>query len=228
MKGPMFRILCGPGLAHLEMAAASRAMDRFARYKVRYDVRAIDEETIQNVRMGGQFLDALRSNGPLRLDSTGFLRVVPGKEFRQFIAERLGAIGIGLTDEQAFVIKNGTEQQEVLGTSRFQRGAIVTVSGLRRAFDFNSRTMRYEKDEQTALLAVELAVLHEAGHVLIESHGPGVDSPKEQGHCPYRSCLMQENSGLDDFIERIVKAGLGFCRECTQRIETELGLLAEF
>jgi predicted Zn-dependent protease len=218
-------IIFKPTLSPAEFDATARALNRFMGGSVEYDVRhASDPRAAENVRMGGQLLRALRSEGPLRIDTTGFLMPELGTPLDQLRREGRGAIGIGLTNEPLFAARNGVEQEE-LGVGLYRRGAIVSVAGLRRRFGFDRRTGRCERDADVAMRALELAVCHELGHVLIESYGRSGKNPVEEAHCPYSSCLMQENSGLGDFVERIVRRGFGFCRECTQRIGMELGLL---
>ncbi len=225
MKRTTFTLFCKPGLAAPELDAAARAFRRFAAYGAEYDVRMIGADTVQGVRMGGQLLKALGSDGPLRLDPIAFLRSEPGTDFRQLIQERMGVIGVGLTDTQIFAINDDVEQEQAMGMARYQRGALVTVSGLRKAFDFDSRNWSYGRDQDIAMQALELGICHKVGHILVESYGRSGDSPAEETHCPYRQCLMQENSGLRDFVERIVRRDLGFCRECMERMMMELGLL---
>jgi predicted Zn-dependent protease len=55
--------------------------------------------------------------------------------------------------------------------------------------------------------AIAALALHEIGHVL-----------GRKGHCENAECMMQKNTGYDDFMARFVMPGLDFCRDCQQMI----------
>ncbi len=221
MKGPMFSVLSKPSIAPTEIYAARRAMNSLAKYNVQFDVRLIGEGAVEKMKMGAQLLKALTTRGPLHLDSSVFLMAdVPD----QSLWDSVGSIGIGLTEERVFVSTNvglDAREHEVMDASRYRRGSLVSVSGLRKAFGFDTETGRY-KDEQAVMRAMELAVLRAAGHVLIEADGLNARGSMGERHCPNSSCLLQESSGLEDFLGRIVNAGFRFCRACEYRIRAGL------
>jgi predicted Zn-dependent protease len=113
----------------------------------------------------------------------------------------------------------------VIGAGRYRGGAFVTVSGLREFFGFRPDTGEYAMHQKSAIDAVELAVCHEVGHVLIESYGRSMENLREEWHCNHPQCLMQETSDIAHFVEHAVKARLNFCKECARRIRMEVETL---
>ncbi len=233
MTEVMFSLIHRPGLSAAEIAAASRGLDRFRAFDIRYDVRPISDEAVKGVRMGGQLLNALGTKGPLHMRFDSFLVPRLGPEYFDIMkASRQGSlvIGIGLSDEPIFLCvdspKDKTEER-VIGANRYRGGALVTVSGLRGAFGFDTVRGEYTKHPETAMRALEIAVCHEAGHVLIESYGRNAKTLEDEWHCDHPDCLMQAAPGIDHFVRQIINVRLGFCRECIRLIQNEIGLLHE-
>lgn len=109
-------------------------------------------------------------------------------------------IGLGLTDSSLYVdreIHSRPIYMPLMGMAMEGAAAIVSISKIRR------------EHPELSDMAIETAVVHELGHVFIES----------KAHCTTPSCIMQANENYLDFIERFVKARLDFCRLCREEVQ---------
>jgi hypothetical protein len=228
-----FILIHRPGLSAAEIAAASKALERFRAFDIGYDVRPLSDKAVKGVKMGAQFLEALGTKGPMHMRFDRFLVPRLGDEYAEAImaSQRGGlAIGVGLTDEPIFLSVNSPRdrtEERVMGANRYRGGALVSVAGLRGAFGFDRGSGEYGVHPETAMRALELAVCHEAGHVLIETYGRNAETLEDEWHCGHPNCLMRAAPGIEQFVRQIVNARLDFCKGCIRLIQREIELLHE-
>ncbi len=219
MTAPTFRLIHKGNLGKGELAAATRAINRFAEYGIRTEAMPLGEQAFQNVKMAAQLRDALGSSGQAYVNP-GFLST-RFDESVSLAEERAGVAGIVLIGKRIFLLDdsgNGA-QQEIPGRSRFRSGAIVTVAGVREAFGFDMVGGEYRVEAELAERTVEMLVRNTIGHVLIDTYrGPG----KGFMECTDRACLMQEYFSIADLADFVVKPMLDFCGRCRERIEEEV------
>jgi hypothetical protein len=204
MKEPRVRLLYPPSVTREEMVSALRGMERFNRFGVISDEACLSSGKIalKGVTCSGSISRIVAAPSPV----TPFdMRI----NFSEVLFPR-DIIPIGLTPLQMRQLigeEYGDRLDAVIGLARPNLGAVVSL--------YRMRTIDGGTGSALGRKAVETAVAHELGHVL------GVDL-----HCERPDCIMQANTGIkagtgfEFFMERFVKAGLDFCRDCASKIHS--------
>jgi hypothetical protein len=224
-RTPAFRILYNSSITGDEALAASRGLEPFSGFGIMHDRMEISREALRGVRRKDDMLMAVGSRSPILIDE-GFFRMTFIEAGKILLGREEGAIGVGLTS-QPLSVSAFPRPRRLTGTSRFDSGAIVSVARMRELYG----ACGGYRGRQAYPEAITYAVMHEAGHILIDRRsgsgsGPDRASGEEDGsHCPRKDCIMQENEDIRDFLERFVGGGLGFCGDCWSRISARLNEL---
>ncbi len=210
MKEVRVRLLYPASVKPEEVGAALRGMERFRTYGVLHDsagLRGNDKEALRGVS-NGKTMKRLVTSPELVMSPVDLHVDVVGMLFKRDI------IPVGLTPVRMNELVGeefSVKKEPRLGLSRGGIGAIVSLFKPREmetaSTDASVPVYRNGMDSGIALKSIELAVMHELGHVF------GV-----QGHCENKGCLMQANENFADFIDRFVIPGVNFCRNCSSTI----------
>lgn len=229
-RQPSFRLVYGRSLSGEEIVAASRGLESFSRFGLLYDRMELGRAALKGLRRKEDIRMAVSSEEPILLDCNWFLRMGFLEAGRIMLGMDEGRIGVGLT-AQPIAAFDEPERRRMVGVSRFDSGAVVSVARLRELY----RPAGAYRDGGAGAYpeAVKFAVMHEVGHILIERDRGGdwaLDAEGEEAsgrseaksHCPNKGCIMQENENARDFVERFVRPALGFCADCSARISSRL------
>jgi len=212
MKDVRIRLIYPPSVKPEEVGAAVRGMERFRAFGVLFDSAGIggnDRAALKGVRNGNAIKCMITATEPALTFSDfhgGFGDILATRDI----------IAVGLTASclNEIVCDEFSSRPEIrLGLSRESEGAIVSLFRMRgmvaAAMQNSSTPYRTGAEAELALKAVELAVVHELGHVF-----------GKKGHCEKAGCVMQTNRGFPDFIERFVRPGVDFCRDCAATVNS--------
>ncbi|MCI0504142.1 hypothetical protein L0Y65_05535 [Candidatus Micrarchaeota archaeon] len=208
MKDVRIRLLHPPSVKPEEVGAAIRGMERFRAFGVQIDNAELGENcraVLNGVRNGGAIKNMVNATAP----------AITFSDFHGGFWEALASndiLPLGLTPSCMNEIVYGEYSSRLeirLGLSREKEGAIVSLFRIRGIASTQTLSGPYRTadDAGLALKAIETAVVHELGHVLGKT-----------GHCESEGCVMQANSSFEDFINRFVRPGLDFCRECARTV----------
>lgn len=212
MKDVRIRLLYPSTVRPEEVRSAMSGMERFRAYGVLHDSTDINAggpgslKGVRNVRTMKWLLNA-ENPSITSVDLGGGIA-----DF--FFSNRI--IPVGLTPSrisESVSSEYSTANESRAGLSLEGEGAIVSLFRVRElaagADMAAGEPNRAAATSALALDAIRLAVIHEVGHVL------GV-----KGHCEKEGCVMQANRDFADFIERFVKAGADFCRDCSAKVNS--------
>lgn len=209
MNKPLVRIIYPPSrVSEREVQAVARGVKRFERFGVLCETREASHKAVRDVKRGGLVHRAVTSETAVTVNPMD----LQTDALRYILHEKV-ALGLGVTPVQLFGLNDSPlegasdlpTREALIGVGKFDASAILSLFRFRQAMP----------DEQLRLAAIELAAVHETGHLFIDSKGV---------HCQNDSCVMQENRGLLDFLERFVKPQLDFCRECAGKISVRVSI----
>jgi hypothetical protein len=200
------RLIFHDTLGTRERRAAYAGTSAFERFGVTCDcVDASNRKALRCVRAGEMIGRIVMAEKPVvRLQDLAF-------ESLWAMAYPKTIYGLGVTPRRL----NGADNKAadaplVLGVGLNRSGGVLSVFRM------------LETEGELGENAVAAAVRHELGHIFlkVKNGEPHYDG----GHCRDTDCIMQKNGNYNDFIERFVKPGLGFCLECAGRINAAISL----
>ena len=207
MKELKVRILHPPSVTAEEVKAALRGAERFRAYGVVCDHADVTlKSALLDVKNGRRVRELVTSPEPVvHFCDLGF------GVWEAFFPKSV--LPLGLTPSRMREAVDESEAYKLeprLGIARANEGALVSLSRIRESATGGSP---HRSEPDTALKAIEMAVVHELGHVL-----------GRKDHCARQGCVMQGNENYLDFIERFVRKGVDLCWECSSMISSSISM----
>ncbi len=191
------RLIFHDSLGTRERLAALTGAREFAKFGVICDCADTGKRNAADGIMRGDAIVKMITSGKVVVGAAD-LGHEPILSF--FFKKERSIFGLGITPYQLGLAGENGAVNGSLGVSRPGAAGVV------------SAWMMMKTGGDLGGKAISAAVRHELGHIF------GITP-----HCTDEKCIMQANHDYADFIERFVKLGLDFCRECQAKISAGVG-----